>query len=94
MRFVQGAVALVFLILGVCFSALNAGVVTIDFHFVSRDASLGVALLCAALAGALAGGIAVVAGVVWPQSRRIRQLERRWADQESTTATQSGQADP
>ncbi|MFA5684242.1 MAG: hypothetical protein WCZ65_05315 [Lysobacteraceae bacterium] len=62
--------------LGALFGALNAQMVTVDFHLFSIALPLGQSLLLAALLAALAGG-----GIVWfcvalPLRRRLRLGER------------------
>lgn len=81
MRFLRGALALAFLVAGGVFGALNPDPVSLDFHFFSLDAGLGVALLCAALMGAVLGGGVVVAMLAWPMSRRLKRLEQAAAGQ-------------
>lgn len=76
MRLLRAALALAFLVAGGVFSALNSDPVSLDFHFFSLDAGLGVALLCAALLGAVLGGGVVVAMLAWPMSRRLKRLEQ------------------
>src|SRR5260221_8042473 len=72
----QVLIALAFVAGGVLFGAFNPQTVTLDFHFLRIDASLGVALLVAVFIGALLGGIAVAVGVVWPLQRRLRKAQR------------------
>lgn len=83
----QVLIALAFVAGGVLFGALNPQLVTLDFHLLRLDASLGVALLIALLLGALLGGAAVAVGVVWPLQRRLRKA-RREAALATATASQ------
>lgn len=79
MRLLQGLIALVFVLAGVLFSALNPMPVSLDFHFFAWQSSLGVALLCALLAGTLLGGILMSATVIWPLKSQLRRLQRQQA---------------
>lgn len=76
MRLTKAFLALLFVLLGVLFSALNRDPVRIDLGFASVDTFLGAALLLAVLAGAVLAGLVLLAGVVWPMRRRLR-AERR-----------------
>ncbi len=75
----QLLIALAFVAGGVLFGAFNPQTVTLDFHFLRLDASLGVALLVATFIGALLGGIAVAMGVAWPLQSRLRKAQRELA---------------
>ncbi len=77
MRLLQGLIAILFVLSGVLFSALNPAPITIDFHFLTWGSSLGVALLLALLVGTLLGGLAVAVTVAWPLGRRLRRLQRQ-----------------
>jgi len=72
MRVINALLALCFVALGVVFGALNREHVSVDLGLASVDARLGFLILVALLAGALVGGLAVMAGVVWPMRRRAR----------------------
>jgi uncharacterized integral membrane protein len=69
----QVLIALAFVAGGVLFGAYNPQPVTLDFHFMRLEATLGVALLVATFIGALLGGIAVSVGVAWPLRMRLRK---------------------
>jgi uncharacterized integral membrane protein len=87
----QLLIALAFVAGGVLFGAFNPQTVTLDFHFLRIDASLGVALLVATFIGALLGGIAVAVGVAWPLQRRLRKLV---ASTSATASQASRQSNP
>lgn len=61
---------------GVLFGALNPDPARVDFYWFDLDASLGVLLLSAALAGAMLGGLALLLGVIWPLQARLRKARR------------------
>lgn len=77
MRLIKAILAVLFVLLGVLFSALNRDPVSVDLGFASLDTFLGAALLVALLAGALLAGLVLLAGVVWPLRRRLRGEVRR-----------------
>lgn len=77
MRVLQILIAIVFVALGMVFSALNADPVVIDLYFDRFSLPLGVILLLAMLAGAVLGGLALLAGVVWPLRRQLRRARTR-----------------
>lgn len=77
MRVLQVLVAILFVALGMAFSALNSGPVSIDLYFDRFPMPLGVIILLAMLLGALLGGLAVLAGVVWPLRRQLRRARSR-----------------
>ena len=79
MRLIKAVIALLFVVVGVLFGALNRTPVSIDLGFYTiESANLGTSLLAAVLAGALLAG-AIVAGlvltaaVVWPLRRQLRR---------------------
>ena len=86
----QTLIALAFVAAGVLFGAYNPQPVTLDFHFLRVEATLGVALLVATFIGALLGGIAVAIGVAWPLRLRLRKALAASASQSPT----SRRADP
>lgn len=61
---------------GVLFSALNGGSAVVDFYFFQVSSPLGVALMCALLAGWLLGGLVAWFGLV-PRLRRELRAARR-----------------
>ncbi len=77
MRLIKAILAVLFVLLGVLFSALNRAPVTVDLGFATLQTYLGAALLMALLAGALLAGLVLLAGVVWPLRRRLRAEPRR-----------------
>jgi lipopolysaccharide assembly protein A len=89
MRLIQGLIAVIFILAGVLFSALNPTSVVLDFYVYSWQSSLGVALLSALLAGTLLGGILVAATVIWPLKARLRKLQRQQNAQASTPTNAS-----
>ena len=64
--------ALVCLAAGVAVGALNPQVVAVDFGVATLRPTLGVALLATLLIGAILGGMAIVASLVLPLQRRLR----------------------
>ena len=87
MRLIKSLIALCFVVLGVIFGALNKQRVHVDLWFDSMDGRLGLILLSVLLLGALIGGLAVMAGVVWPMRRRLQ------AGQDSVARPGSGPVD-
>ncbi|TYT23884.1 DUF1049 domain-containing protein [Luteimonas viscosa] len=78
MRLLRILAALLFVLIGIAVGALNPQPVHLDLGFAVLDASLGVMLLAALLAGALCGGIALAFAVIVPlrrQQRRDRAVE-------------------
>jgi lipopolysaccharide assembly protein A len=73
MRLIKALFALLFVLLGVIFGALNKQVVHVDLWARGFDARLGLTLLTVLLAGALLGGLVVTTGVVWPLRRRLHK---------------------
>jgi uncharacterized integral membrane protein len=74
MRLIKALLALLFVVVGVLFGALNRTPVTIDLGFYSiQNAYLGTSLLLAVLVGALLAGSVLVAGVIWPLRHRLRR---------------------
>jgi hypothetical protein len=72
MRVIKALAALCFVALGLAFGALNRERVHVDLALAGLEVRLGFLLLVVALVGALVGGLAVMAGVVWPMRRRAR----------------------
>ena len=72
MRVLKALAALCFIVIGVLFGALNRDHVHLDLGVASVDVRLGFLILVVALIAALAGGLAVMAGVVWPMRRKQR----------------------
>lgn len=74
MRLIKALLALLFVVAGVFFGALNRTPVQIDLGFYSiQNAYLGTSLLLAVLVGALLAGGVLVAGVIWPLRHRMRR---------------------
>lgn len=76
MRLIFLVVSLACVAAGLLFGALNPQPARIDLYWHAFEGSLGLLLLCALLAGAFAGGLAVLAGMVWPLQRRLQQARR------------------
>ncbi|HET6603026.1 MAG TPA: lipopolysaccharide assembly protein LapA domain-containing protein [Xanthomonadaceae bacterium] len=76
MRLLSGLTAVVFVLAGIAFGALNSTLVKIGFYWFEAELSLGVALLLAALVGAMLGGLALWSGVIWPLRRRLARQQR------------------
>lgn len=73
MRLLKSAIALLFVLFGVVFGALNRAPVHIDLWLRGIDTRLGLALLTVLLLGAVLGGLVVAATVVWPLRRRLNK---------------------
>jgi uncharacterized integral membrane protein len=73
MRLLKSLIALMFVVLGVVFGALNRQVVHLDLWHAQYDVRLGLTLIAVLLGGALLGGLVVPAGVVWPLRRQMRK---------------------
>ena len=73
MRVIKAILALCFVALGLVFGALNRQHVHVDFALGAADLRLGLLLLVTLLLGAFLGGVAVMAGVVWPMRRKLRK---------------------
>ena len=71
MRILSSLFALLVLLAGLLFGALNPDPVRIDLYLRAYELALGAALLLAALAGALLGGLAVALGVAVPLRRQL-----------------------
>lgn len=85
MRVLQVLIAILFIVLGMAFSALNADPVVVDLYVDRFTMSLGVIVLLAMLLGAVLGGLAVLAGVVWPLRRELRRARVRGAEPAAAT---------
>ena len=72
MRVIKALAALCFIVIGVLFGALNREHVHLDLGVAAIDVRLGFLILVVALVAAGLGGLAVVAGVVWPMRRKLR----------------------
>jgi hypothetical protein len=72
MRVIKAILALCFVAVGLLFGSLNRQHVHLDLGLAAFDLRLGFLILVVALVAALAGGLAVMAGVVWPMRRRLR----------------------
>jgi putative membrane protein len=72
MRVIKALAALCFVVIGVLFGALNRQHVHVDAGLGSFDVRLGFLILVVALVAAFLGGVAVMAGVVWPMRRKLR----------------------
>jgi uncharacterized membrane protein YciS (DUF1049 family) len=72
MRVIKALAALCFIVIGVLFGALNRDHVHVDVGVASFDVRLGFLILVVALIAACLGGLAVMAGVVWPMRRKLR----------------------
>ena len=72
MRVLKALAALCFIVVGVLFGALNREHVHLDLGVAAIDVRLGFLILVVALVAACLGGLAVMAGVVWPMRRKLR----------------------
>lgn len=80
MRFFPLFLALLFLLAGLGFGALNPDDVSLDFYHWQWPVPLGMALIGAALLGALLAGVLLWVSVVWPLQRRVLALQRMMRD--------------
>ena len=71
---VKSLIALLFVVAGVLFGALNREPVHVDVVFASMSAPLGLLILATLLAGAFIGGVVVSLFVVWPD--RLKQTAK------------------
>ncbi len=76
MRVLWTLVALLFVLAGALFGALNSEAVHLDFYLGQLDLPKGAALLAAVLAGWIIGGFVVWLAVVMPLKRRLARLRR------------------
>jgi uncharacterized membrane protein YciS (DUF1049 family) len=76
MRLLLILLALLFIVAGAVFGALNNERIVIDFCFASVAATKGAALLGALLLGWIAGGLVVYASLVPRLRSRLRGLTR------------------
>ena len=74
MQLVKSLVALLFVVAGVLFGALNREPVHVDVVVASMSAPLGLLILATLLAGAFIGGVVVSLFVVWPD--RLKQTAK------------------
>jgi len=73
MRLIKALLALVFVVLGVLFGALNRQAVRVELGFMGIDATVGTLVLLAVLAGALLAGAVLTAGVIWPLRLQLKR---------------------
>ena len=74
MRLIKALLALLFVVFGVLFGALNRDPVSIDLGLWQvQSLSLGTSLLLAVLVGAVLAGFVLTASVVWPLRHRLRR---------------------
>jgi len=74
MRLIKALLALLFVVFGVLFGALNRDPVSIDLGLWQvQSLSLGTSLLLAVLVGAVLAGFVLIASVVWPLRHRLRR---------------------
>jgi len=90
MRVIHALFALVFLLIGAAFAALNTAPIVIDFYFGQVSGNAGFILLVAVLGGAVLGAVTVIVGGTWPLRRRLKVLQRERLQAESSA--RSGQA--
>ena len=74
MQLVKSLIALLFVVAGVLFGALNREPAHVDVVFASMSAPLGLLILATLLAGAFIGGVVVSLFVVWPD--RLKQTAK------------------
>ena len=73
MRLIKALLALLFIVFGVLFGALNRQAVRIELGFMGIDGTVGTVLLLAVLAGALLAGLVLTAGVIWPLRLQLKR---------------------
>lgn len=76
MPLLRTLIALVFVMLGILFGALNRDVMRIDLFFTTLQASIGLTVLLVLLLGCLLGGLVVLATVVWPMRSALAKVEK------------------
>lgn len=76
MRVVWTLLALLFVLAGAVFGALNGDSVAFDFYFFQPTLHKGAALLAAFLAGWLVAGLMLWLGVIMPLKRRLARQRR------------------
>lgn len=76
MRVLWIILALLFVLAGALFGALNSEAVHLDFYLAEFDLPKGAALIAAVLAGWIIGGFVVWLAVVMPLKRRLVRLRR------------------
>ena len=76
MRLLRILIALLFVALGIAIGGLNPQRVTLDLGFAGIDASLGVLVLSALLAGVIAGGLILSLVVVVPLRRALLRTHK------------------
>lgn len=75
MRLIKALLALLFIVFGVLFGALNRQAVRIELGFTGIDGTVGTVLLLAVLAGALLAGVVLLASVIWPLQLQLRRAQ-------------------
>lgn len=89
MRVIHALLALVFLLIGAAFAALNTAPISIDFYLGQVSGNAGFILLMAVLTGAILGAIAVLVGATWPLRRRLKALQRERTRQSGSVRSDS-----
>jgi lipopolysaccharide assembly protein A len=79
----RGFIALVFILLGILFAALNRDAVVLDLGFLVIESRLGLLLLATFLLGFLIGGVLLMASMVWPLRRQLDRLRHPGAPGQS-----------
>lgn len=87
MRVVWMMVALLLLVAGGLFGALNSDSVAFDFYVFQLDLPKGAALLGAVLAGWLAGGGLLYLAVILPLRRRVARQRRELLRRDEAAST-------
>lgn len=82
MRVLWTLVALLFVLAGALFGALNSEAVQLDFYLSQLTLPKGAALLAAVLAGWIVGGFVIWLAVVVPLKRRLARLRREQIQRE------------
>lgn len=86
MRLFLIIMALLFVVVGALFGALNGEHIVLDFYFARVDAAKGAIVLCALLAGWIVGGVVVYLGMVPMLRRRLRAMSRQLPQQPAAAA--------
>jgi lipopolysaccharide assembly protein A len=76
MSLLKSLLALLFVLLGIVFGAMNRDVMPIDLFFTQLEASIGLTVLLVLLLGCLLGGSVVLATVVWPLRSELAKAEK------------------
>jgi len=89
MRLIFLLLAVLAVVAGIVFGALNGHEAELDLYFRKLSLPLGVALLAFAFFGAIAAGALLWLGVIFPQRRSLNALRRKLVGADTASATDS-----